>query len=289
MRPKNLTMAKFKAYLQLTRLDKPIGSLLLLWPTVTALWLAADGSPQGANVLIFITGVLLMRSAGCVINDFADRKIDGHVKRTTDRPLATGALSSAEAMACFALLIVLSFGLVLLTNRLTIELAFGAVAVATLYPFMKRFTHFPQVVLGVAFSFGIPMAYAAEGVAIGRTAALLMLANVIWTVVYDTQYAMVDRDDDERIGVKSTAVLFGEADKVIIAALQIFCILVWAIVGVTSQLGSVYFACLTAAATLFVYQQHLIRYRDRDKCLQAFRNNNWVGFIVFAGTVLALL
>ncbi len=279
---------KALAFVQLMRLDKPVGILLLLWPTLTALWLAGDGEPAFANVLIFTTGVVLMRSAGCVINDFADRNIDGHVARTTERPLATGRINSYEAWACFLALIALAFLLVLLTNPATIKLAFGALGVAMLYPFMKRYTHFPQVVLGIAFSFGIPMAFTAEGHAVGDTAIWLMLANIIWTVAYDTEYAMVDRNDDVRIGVKSTAVLFAEADKMIIAALQAFCVLVWIIIGVINDLGMGYFLSVVVAATLFVYQQHLIRYRARDMCLKAFKNNNFVGLAVFVGTLVAL-
>ncbi|GAA3971620.1 4-hydroxybenzoate octaprenyltransferase [Allohahella marinimesophila] len=279
---------KALAFVQLMRLDKPVGILLLLWPTLTALWLAGDGQPTLANILIFTAGVALMRSAGCVINDFADRNIDGHVARTTERPLATGRLTSYHAWACFLALIALAFLLVLLTNPATIKLAFGALGVAMLYPFMKRYTHFPQVVLGIAFSFGIPMAFTAEGVPVGETAIWLMLGNIIWTVAYDTEYAMVDRNDDLRIGVKSTAVLFAEADKMIIAALQSFCVLVWIIIGVTNALGAAYFLAVVIAATLFVYQQHLIRYRERDMCLKAFKNNNFVGLAIFAGTLVAL-
>lgn len=207
-------------FVQLVRLDRPIGIYLLLWPTLWSLWIAADGVPELKNLLIFVLGVILMRAAGCVINDFADRNFDGHVARTKARPLATGKISVREAWITFAVLVALSFGLVLLTNATTVWLSFGAVAVASLYPFMKRYTYYPQVVLGAAYSWGILMAFTAERGELPASAWLLFLVNVLWTVAYDSYYAMTDREDDLKIGIKSTAILFGDADRLIIGSLQ---------------------------------------------------------------------
>ncbi len=271
-------------YAQLLRLNRPIGTLLLLWPTYWALWLAAGGMPDAVNLVIFTLGVFLMRAAGCAINDFADRKVDGHVKRTRDRPLASGRVAPAEAVLLFLILALVAFVLVVLfTNTLTLYLSFGGLVLAFIYPFMKRYTHLPQLFLGAAFSWAIPMAWAAEAGEIGRLAWLLFIANLLWTVAYDTLYAMVDRDDDLKIGVKSTAVLFGEADRAIIGALQGLVILVLVLVGGQAELGVAYYLGLAAMAALFVYQQHLARYREREGCFKAFLNNNWAGFAVFAG------
>ena len=278
--------AHWLPYVQLMRIDRPIGSLLLLWPTYWALWLAADGVPDLKNLVIFTLGVFLMRSAGCVINDYADRDFDGHVKRTQQRPLATGKVTPKSALILFAALVAISFVLVLFTNQLTILLSFGGLALAAVYPFMKRHSHLPQVVLGAAFGWSIPMAYAAQAGTVPPEAWLLYTANLVWTVTYDTFYAMVDRDDDLQIGVKSTAILFGESDRAITASLQVFTVLVLCFVGERAELGNWYFLSVVAAATLFVYQQHLIRDRERDACFKAFLNNNWVGFSLFLGIVL---
>ncbi|WP_148864465.1 4-hydroxybenzoate octaprenyltransferase [Marinobacter fonticola] len=280
-------LAKLTAYIQLLRLDRPIGTLLLLWPTYWALWLAADGMPSLANVVIFTLGVFMMRAAGCAINDFADRKVDGHVKRTKSRPLATGRIVPAEAVMLFLVLVMLSFLMVVFfTNTLTLYLSFGGLVLAFIYPFMKRYTHLPQLFLGAAFSWAIPMAWAAEANDVTRMAWLLFTANVLWTVAYDTQYAMVDRDDDVKIGVKSTAILFGEADTLIIGVLQALTVLILALIGAQAELGLLYYLGLSAMAVLFVYQQRLIRFRQREACFKAFLNNQWAGASVFAGLLL---
>ncbi len=281
-----LARQRLPVYLQLTRLNRPIGTFLLLWPTLWALWLAAEGVPDWDLLIIFVLGVFLMRSAGCVINDFADRKIDGHVKRTKARPLATGQVSSREAIILFLVLCSAAFGLVLLTNTFTIKLSFGAVALAFCYPFMKRYTHLPQVVLGAAFAWSVPMVFAAQRGELGPEVWLVYTAVVLWTVVYDTFYAMVDRDDDLKIGVKSTAVLFGEQDRVITGLLQIMTLYALVMVGGRFDLGIFYYLGLAVAALLFGYQQLLIRNRERDLCFRAFLNNNWVGFAVFLGIAL---
>lgn len=273
-------------YLQLMRADRPIGVLLLLWPTLWALWIAAGGFPDWHLLLIFCAGTWLMRAAGCVINDYADRNFDGHVKRTAQRPLATGAVSKGEALRLFAGLCLAAFVLVLFTNRLTVLLSFAAVALAACYPFMKRYTHLPQLVLGAAFGWGIPMAFAAQAEALPRGVWLLFIANLLWTVAYDTFYAMVDRDDDLRIGVKSTAVLFGEDDRTITAILQLCTLGVLALAGLQFKLGYWFYVSLIGAGALFVYQQWLIRNRQREACFRAFLNNNWVGAVIFAGVVL---
>lgn len=273
-------------YARLARLDKPIGIFLVLWPTLWALWLAAEGLPSLDVLAIFIVGAVLMRSAGCVINDFADRKVDGHVKRTQERPLVTGRISSKQALIFFAVLCLISFGLVLLTNELTVYLSFGAVALASAYPFMKRYTYLPQVVLGAAFAWSVPMAFAAQVNELPAYIWLVYLVTVLWTVAYDTMYAMVDRDDDIKIGVKSTAILFGRADRAIIAFLQVLVILTLCLIGEQLQMGQFYFFSVVLASVLFVYQQHLIRHRFREECFHAFLNNNWVGAALFIGIFL---
>lgn len=274
---------KLPLYWRLMRMDRPIGTLLLLWPTLWALWLAAEGVPSLKNLLIFTLGVIVMRAAGCVINDFADRKIDGSVARTKDRPLATGAISSREAIGLFIGLCLLAFVLVLMTNLLTIELSVGGLLLAFCYPFMKRHTHLPQVVLGAAFAWGVPMAYAAEAGSLHENIWLIYLAVVLWTVAYDTFYAMVDRDDDLKIGVKSTAILFGEQDRLMTAILQILSLYALILVGDRFALGLLYYLGLAVAGGLFVYQQWLIRFRAREACFKAFLNNNWVGVAIFVG------
>jgi 4-hydroxybenzoate polyprenyltransferase len=280
-------------YAILARMDRPVGALLLLWPTWWALWLAAQDFPPIGTLLIFTLGVWLMRSAGCVINDFADRGLDPHVQRTHARPLATGAVTPREAIGVFITLIVVAFLLVLLTNKLTIELSFIGAFLAITYPFMKRYTYLPQVYLGCAFGWSIPMAFAAVG---GNWAAfvktlplcgLLFLSNVIFSTIYDTEYAMVDRDDDIRMGAKSTAILFGDADLAVIAVLMATFLLAMALVAQRGHLHWPYFAGIGVAAALFVWQQWIMRGRDRDACFTAFRNNNWVGLALWVGIVLS--
>ncbi len=279
---------KAEIYIRLTRLNRPIGIYLVLWPTLWALWLAADGLPDIDLLVIFTLGTILMRSAGCVINDFADRQVDGHVKRTEARPIITGEVSPKEALAVFAALTGLAFMLVLLTNQLTVYLSAGAVALAALYPFMKRFTHLPQVVLGAAFAWSIPMAFAAQTNSLPSSIWLVYTTVVVWTVSYDTFYAMVDRDDDIKIGVKSTAVLFGENDRMIIGSLQIFTIVALMMMGSRFGLQYIYQTSVVIAAGFFAYQQYSTRNRERDKCFTAFLNNNYVGMVIFAGIALDL-
>ena len=273
-------------FIQLMRLDRPIGTYLLLWPTLWALWIAGEGSPSVKNMLIFVLGVILMRAAGCVINDFADRNFDGHVSRTKGRPLATGKVTPKEAWILFAILVALSFGLVLLTNAATIWLSFGALGVAALYPFMKRYTYYPQVVLGAAFSWGMPMAFTAERGELPPEAWLLFIANVVWTVGYDTYYAMADREDDLKIGIKSTAILFGEADRVIIATLQglaLFCLI---LAGVRFELGQWFHLGLAIAAACFAWEFWKTRSRKPQICFKAFLHNHWAGLAILTGIVM---
>lgn len=276
---------KAQVYWRLMRMDRPIGTLLLLWPTLWSLWIAAKGVPSSKNLVIFVLGVIVMRAAGCVINDFADRKIDGKVERTKHRPLATGAVSSREAIGLFVALCLVAFTLVLFTDPLTIKLSAGGLLLAFCYPFMKRHTHLPQVVLGAAFAWGIPMAYAAEAGELHQGMWLIYLAVVLWTVAYDTFYAMVDRDDDLKIGVKSTAILFGEQDRLMTGVLQVMTLYSLMLVGSRFELGIFYYLGLAVAAGLFIYQQWLIRFRARADCFKAFLNNNWVGLAIFVGIV----
>lgn len=272
---------KWIAYAQLMRFDKPIGTLLLLWPTLWALFLSVKGIPNLAVLTIFVLGVIVMRAAGCVINDYADRHIDGSVKRTSQRPLATGAATPKEAKWLFAILIFCSFILVLFLNTYAIALSFIAAFLAFIYPFMKRYTHLPQLFLGMAFGWSIPMAYGASIEALPLECWLLFLANLAWTVAYDTQYAMVDRDDDLRIGVKSTAILFAQYDNKIISLLQIITLCFLGTIGYLSQLHISYFAVLFIATLFFVYQCKLIKDRERESCFKAFLNNNYFGAMVF--------
>lgn len=272
-------------FIQLTRMDKPIGIYLLLWPTLWALWIAGEGSPSLANIVIFVLGVTLTRAAGCVINDWADRKVDGHVKRTAQRPLASGKISSKEALVFFAVLMLISFLLVLLTNATTIWLSLGGLALAVSYPFMKRYTYYPQVVLGAAFSWGMPMAFTAETGHLPATAWLLYIANLLWTVAYDTYYAMTDRDDDLKIGVKSTAILFGDADRVIILTLQGLSLACLLLAGARFELGGWFHLGLLAAAGGFAWEFWYTRDRDRLKCFKAFLHNHWAGLAIFVGIV----
>ncbi|WP_211331890.1 4-hydroxybenzoate octaprenyltransferase [Inmirania thermothiophila] len=281
--------ARLDAYVRLVRLDRPIGIWLLLWPTLWALWIAGEGRPEPRLVLIFTLGVVLMRSAGCAINDWADRGFDPHVARTRTRPLAAGEIAPGEALAVFALLALLAFGLVLLTNRLTILLSLAAAALAATYPFAKRWTWMPQVHLGAAFGFAVPMAFAAQTGAVPRLAWLLFVVTLLWAVIYDTMYAMADREDDRRIGVRSTALLFGEADRLILAVLQGVFLLGLLLVGRLAGLDGYYHLGLAVAAALFLYQQYLIRDRDPAACIQAFLNNHWLGMAVFVAILLDYL
>lgn len=277
---------KLPGYLQLIRFDKPIGVLLLLWPTITALWIAAGGFPDIKLLIVFSLGTFVMRSAGCAINDYADFDFDGKVDRTQTRPLATGTLTRQDALYVFLFLSLCGFVLVLLTNLQTILLSLGAVVVVAIYPFMKRYTNLPQVVLGVAFSWGILMAFTAQAEAIPPTGYLLFIANVLWTIAYDTEYAMVDREDDIKLGIKSTAILFGDADRAMIFALQAMFASALVLVARQLQLGGFFYAGLAAAVVLMLYQQWLIRDRVPGECFKAFLNNNWVGAAIFAGVVL---
>jgi len=277
---------KLRCYAQLARLDRPIGNFLLLWPTLWALWLAAEGLPRPGVLVVFVLGVVVMRAAGCVINDYADRDFDRHVKRTRHRPLTTGRVSEREALSLFVLLCLLAFGLVLLMNRLTILLSLGGVVLAATYPFMKRHTYLPQIHLGAAFGWAAPMAFAAQTGSVPALAWVVFVAAVVWATIYDTEYAMVDRDDDLKIGIRSTAILFGRQDRLIIGLLQVVMTLLLVLIGWQAQLGAVYFAGVALATPLFVYQQWLIRHRDRQDCFRAFLNNNIYGGIVFAGLAL---
>lgn len=283
-----MTLAAWPHYLKLTRLDRPIGIYLLLWPTLSALWLAAGGLPPIHLVLIFILGTVAMRSAGCVINDYADRHFDGHVKRTASRPLAQGLVSEKAALTLFAVLSLSAFVLVLLTNRTTVLMSFVGLFLAALYPFMKRHTYLPQLFLGAAFSWAIPMAYTAVDTPFTTATWLLYTANILWTVHYDTLYAMVDRDDDLKIGIKSTAILFGDADRLMVGLLQVMTWVAWLLLGLHAELGLYWALGLAVAAGCFVYQQWLIRGRDRDLCFRAFLNNHWAGMALFVGLVVDL-
>ncbi|NKN32187.1 4-hydroxybenzoate octaprenyltransferase [Marichromatium bheemlicum] len=273
-------------YLLLVRFNRPIGSLLLMWPALWALWLAGAGQPPWSVVLIFVLGVLLMRSAGCAINDYADRDFDGHVRRTNQRPLATGRVSAGEALGVFIALCLASFGLVLMLNWQTVALSVVAVVLTALYPFMKRYTHLPQLFLGAAFGWAIPMAFTAVTGTIPFYAWVLFVATLIWALIYDTQYAMVDRDDDLEIGVKSTAILFGRWDRVIIGLLQLIMLALLLWVGTVTGRGGWYLLGLAVAAGLALYQQWLIRKREPGPCFAAFLNNNYFGMAVFVGLVL---
>lgn len=280
---------KLPAFAELTRTNKPIGIYLLLWPTISALWIAEEGFPRFSLLFIFVFGTALMRSAGCCINDFADHKIDEKVARTQRRPLAVGSLTRKDAFLCFAVLSLISFSLVLMTNERTIILSFAAIALVAVYPFMKRFTHLPQLVLGIAFSWGILMAFSAATGDVPQAAYLLFVANCLWTVAYDTQYSMVDREFDIEIGVKSTAILFGDADKVIIGSLQVMFILAMILAGRQFELGAFYYLSLVIASGLLAYQQYLIKDRLPGPCFESFLNNNWVGTVIFIGVLLSFI
>lgn len=276
-------------YLALTRMNRPIGAFLLMWPTLWSLWLAGQGHPPASIVLIFIAGTFAMRAAGCAINDFADRDFDGHVARTKNRPLATGALTPRQALITFICLLLLALLLVLQLNIATIKLSVFGALVAAVYPFAKRFTNLPQLVLGIAFSWGIPMAYTAINGKTELITWLIFVANFAWIVAYDTQYAMADRDDDLKIGVKSTAILFGQRDNLIIGLLHATTLVILAIIGSILELNAGYYLGLVMAAVFAVYQQWLCRERESTACFRAFLNNNWFGAMVFAGILLGQL
>lgn len=276
-------------YWRLMRFDKPIGILLLLWPALWALWIAGQGRPKPLVLAVIVLGVVVMRAAGCVINDYADRDFDPHVERTRLRPIAAGQVSPREALALFVGLCLLAFGLVLLLNGFTILLSFGGAFLAASYPFMKRHTHLPQAYLGIAFGWAVPMGFAAQTNAIPWVGWELFLATVLWALIYDTMYAMVDRDDDLKIGVKSTAILFGEHDRQIIGGLQVLMLAILAGIGLQLSLSAWYFIGLLAAAGFFVYQQKLIAHHAKADCFKAFLNNHWFGATVFAGLFLHYL
>lgn len=274
---------KVMPYVQLMRLDRPIGILLLLWPTLSALWIAAEGVPDLGVLVVFVLGVITMRSAGCVINDYADREVDGLVARTMDRPLATGILQAKHALMTFAGLAVFAFVLVLFLNKMTILLSVVALFLAATYPFMKRYTYLPQVYLGAAFGWAIPMAFAAQTETLPPVAWLLFLANILWATAYDTFYAMADREDDLLARIKSTAILFGDDDHIIIGILQVCFLLVMILTGAQLEMGFEYYLGVVVAGFLFVYQQKLAKERQPAQCLLAFLNNNWVGAALFVG------
>ncbi len=281
------TLDRLRQYALLMRLDRPIGIFLLLWPTLWALWIASEGTPDPLVAGVLVLGVVLMRSAGCVINDYADRDFDPHVARTQTRPLAAGRITPREAIALFLTLAFVAFLLVLLLNWTTVLLSLIALPLAATYPFMKRYTHLPQVHLGIAFGWAVPMAFTAQTGEFPPPVAWLLLAGVVlWAVAYDTIYAMVDREDDIRIGVKSTAILFAEADRAVIGGIQASFLLVLVLVGQKLELGTFYYAGLAVAASLIAYQQYLIRDRRPERCFKAFLNNNWLGMAVFAGIFL---
>ena len=275
--------SRLSLYAQLIRFEKPIGFYLLLWPTLWALAIAANGSPDGWILFVFVCGVFLMRSAGCAINDYADRDIDLHVARTQDRPLTSGKITAREVLTVFAVLGLLAFMLVLSLNRFTILLSLGGILLAASYPFMKRYHYLPQVHLGAAFGWAVPMAFAAQTQALPKQAWLLYVATLVWTVAYDTMYSMVDREDDLEVGVKSTAILFGDYDRIMVALFQALFLLALILVGLDLEFSGAYYLGLAAAALLLGYQQFMIADRMPAHCFTAFLNNHWVGAAVFAG------
>ncbi|MEQ1516493.1 MAG: 4-hydroxybenzoate octaprenyltransferase [Usitatibacteraceae bacterium] len=279
-------MERLKHYIALTRLNRPIGILLLLWPTLWAIWIASDGRPNTTILVVFVLGTILMRSAGCAINDYADRDFDAHVKRTADRPLAAKRISATEALIVAAVLAFIAFVLVLIfLNRATLLLSFAAVFLAASYPFTKRFFFMPQAYLGIAFGFGIPMAFAAETGAVPVLAWWLMAANVFWTIAYDTEYAMVDRDDDVKIGINTTALLFGKYDVAMVMLCYLVMLAILTGIGKFIGLGWPYFIGLGLACGIALFHYTMIRRRERERCFKAFLHNNWLGFSVFCGVM----
>ena len=285
-----MTLAeRLTQYERLMRLDKPIGILLLLWPTLWALWISSNGSPNWIILWIFILGTVLMRSAGCVINDYADRDFDPHVERTKNRPLAAGLVSKKEALVLFAVLVLLSFLLILRLNTLTLQLSVAAVFLAASYPFTKRFFAIPQAYLGIAFGFGIPMGFAAQTGSVPPVAWAMLASNVFWAIAYDTEYAMVDRDDDIHLGIHSAALLFGKYDVIAVMTCYVITLLLLALAGLMVGLGAIYFAGLIVAAGIALYHYRLIKDRSREKCFAAFLHNSWFGAAVFAGIAVHYL
>lgn len=282
-------MNKWSLYARLMRIDKPIGTLLLLWPTLWGLWIASNGHPHPAVLLVFVLGTVLMRSAGCVVNDYADRDFDPHVERTRERPLASGKVTKKEALILAAALALAAFALVLSLNRLTILLSFAALFLAASYPFTKRFFAIPQAYLGIAFGFGIPMAFAAETGSVPPVAWIMLAANLFWTVAYDTEYALVDREDDIRIGIRTSALTFGRYDIFAVMLCYAIMLAMLAFVGIELKRGAFYYAGLLAAFSIMLYHYTLIRNRDRMRCFRAFLHNNWVGGAIFLGIVLDYL
>ena len=280
---------KFKQYLLLIRLNRPIGIFLLLWPTLWGLWIASEGFPNTKILVVFLFGIFLMRSAGCILNDIIDKDFDKFVARTQNRPLASDKLSSIEAFIVAISLIFIAFLLVLTTNTLTVQLSFVAVILAGTYPFLKRHTYLPQFFLGLTFGWSIPMAFAATTNSIPKIAWLLLIANILWTVVYDTIYAMIDREDDLKIGIKSTAILFDDADIFIIGLIQSLVLIALIVIGQQASLNTIYYFSLIIGGCLFLYQLYLIRNRDQKKCMQAFLNNNWFGLVIFIGLFINYL
>jgi len=280
---------KFKQYLLLIRLNRPIGIFLLLWPTLWGLWIASEGFPNTKILVVFLFGVFLIRSAGCILNDIIDKDFDKFVARTQNRPLASDKLSSIEAFIVAISLIFIAFLLVLTTNTLTVQLSFVAIILAGTYPFLKRHTYLPQFFLGLTFGWSIPMAFAATTNSIPKIAWLLLIANILWTVVYDTIYAMIDREDDLKIGIKSTAILFDDADRFIIGLIQSLVLIALIVIGQQASLNTIYYFSLIIGGCLFLYQLYLIRNRDPKKCMQAFLNNNWFGLVVFIGLFINYL
>lgn len=276
-------LTRLRDYASLMRLDKPIGIFLLLWPTLWALLIASGGNPDPKVLLIFVAGVVLMRSAGCVINDYADREFDRHVSRTQNRPLTAGRVTTKEAGVLFVILCLCAFVLVLQLNLLTVGLSVIGVLLAAIYPFLKRVTHLPQVFLGMAFGWSVPMAFAAQTGSVPQIAWLMFVATVLWATVYDTLYAMVDREDDRVLGLKSTAILFGESDRQIIGLLQVMLLVSLLMIGQQAELGLVYYLAVLLAAVFAGWQQYLIRFREREACFRAFVNNNWFGAVIFLG------
>tara|TARA_B100001964_G_scaffold120199_1_gene133560 strand:- start:16 stop:891 length:876 start_codon:yes stop_codon:yes gene_type:complete len=280
---------KFKQYLLLIRLNRPIGIFLLLWPTLWGLWIASEGFPNTKILVVFLLGIFLMRSAGCILNDIIDKDFDKFVSRTQNRPLASDKLSSIEAFIVAISLIFIAFLLVLTTNTLTVQLSFIAIILAGTYPFLKRHTYLPQFFLGLTFGWSIPMAFAATTNSIPKIAWLLLIANILWAVVYDTIYAMIDREDDLKIGIKSTAILFDDADRFIIGLIQSLVLIALIVIGQQASLNTIYYFSLIIGGGLFLYQSYLIRNRDPKKCMQAFLNNNWFGLVVFIGLYINYL
>jgi len=287
--PRVAPLHRLRQYALLARLHRPIGIYLLVWPMLWSLWWAAEGVPDPKVLAVFLLGAVLMRSAGCAINDFADRDLDGHVARTRSRPLATGAIRPWEAVLLFAVLTALAFALVLTMNTLTVWLSLGGVLLAVVYPFSKRYTHLPQLVLGAAFGWAVPMAWAAQTGELGRVPWLIYIAAVLWAVIYDTLYAMADREDDVRMGAKSTAILFGDADKLAVAILQILLWLTLLLIGINTGMSGYYYVALLVGAALFDHHQWMIRERESRACFAAFLHNNWFGMVIFIGIALHYL